>query len=310
MEIYLYHNLPKEDGWIFSGPKCEFCGYTACKRSYCKFNFLKNMKIKEIKIKLKIDRPIILLINFKKYEHMFSIFYQPYSDNTDPRIYLKEEITIYDCFEIFSKRKKLKEEKDYICQQCNKKVIPSQIKIPYISPKYLIISFNRIKKDFDDFFEKINNKKDETPIGYPIDNFDINQFFIGNNLSKNNNLYNLIAVILHIGTIKKGSHKIYIRKKEFWYEIKDQEFKKINLEEVISPNAYILIYEKKDDSIEFKVNNKEDENNTDNNININIINENNTNNDTNLGNDYYYSDFDEKIPLKKNHKKFGKMKEI
>ena len=45
-------------------------------------------------------------------------------------------------------------------------------------------------------------------------------------------------------------------------------------------------------------------------MNINIINENNINNDTNLGNDYYYSDFDEKIPLKKNHKKFGKMKDI
>ena len=108
LEIYLYHNLLKEDGWIFSGPKYEFYGYTACKKSCCKCNFSRDMKIKEIKIKLKIDRPIILLINFKKYEHMFSIFYQPYCDKTDQRIYLKEEITIYDCFEIFSKRKKLK----------------------------------------------------------------------------------------------------------------------------------------------------------------------------------------------------------
>ena len=308
LEIYIYHNLPKEDGWIFSGPRCEFCGYTACQKSFCKFNFLKNMKIKEIKGKFKIDREIILLINFKKYEHMFSIFYQPYYDKTDPKMYLKEEITIYDCFEIFSKRKKLNEEKDYICQQCNKKVIPSQIKIPYISPKYLIIAFNRIKKDFDDYFEMINNKKDETPIGYPIDNFDINQYFIGNNLIKNNNLYNLIVVILHIGSIKKGNYKVYIRKKEIWYEIKNQEFKKINSDEVINPNAYILIYEKKDNSIDFKFNNEEEENNIDN--NINIIKENNINNQ-NLENDDYYLGFDENIPLKRdNIKKFGKMKDI
>ena len=179
LEIYIYHNLPKEDGWIFSGPRCEFCGYTACQKSFCKMEFIKNMKIQEIKRKLKIERPIILLINFKKYEHMFSIFYQPITDKTDPRLFLRDEITIYDCFEIFSKSKKLKNEKNYICIQCNKKVIPSQIKIPYISPKYLIISFNRIQKDFEDFFEMINSKKDETPIGYPIDNFDVSQYFFG-----------------------------------------------------------------------------------------------------------------------------------
>ena len=305
LEIYIYHNLPKEDGWIFSGSRCEFCGYTACQKSFCKLEFMKSMKIREIKRKLKIERPIILLINFKKYEHMFSIFYQPIIDKTDPRMFLRDEITIYDCFEIFSKNKKLKNEKNYICIQCNKKVIPSQIKIPYISPKYLIISFNRIQKDFEDFFEMINSIKDETPIGYPIDNFDVSQYFFGNDNFNNNNIYNLLAVILHFGDIKKAKYKTYVRKKEIWYEIKDQEFKKISRDEVINPHAYILIYEKQGDLIGLKENFEEDINNID--IDLDEL---NIKNDINNENKEYFQEYDENVPLQKNIKKFGKMKDI
>ena len=304
LKIYIYHNLPKEDGWIFSGPRCEFCGYTACQKNFCKMDLIKNMKIQEIKKKLKIDRPIILLIDFKNYEHMFSIFYQPIIDKTDPRMYLKEEINIYDCFEIFSKSKKLKNEKNYICEQCNKKVIPSQIKFPYISPKYLIISFNRIKKEFEDFFEKINSKKDETPIGYPIDNLDISQYFISDDNSNNQNLYNLIVVILHFGDIKKAKYKTYVRKRELWYEMKDKEYKKINSDEVISKNAYILIYEKKDNLIGLKEKFEEDKNNFD--INVNDLNIENTNDINNM----YNKEYDENFPLKKNRKIYGEMKDI
>ena len=245
---------------------------------------------------------------------MFSIFYQPLVDKTDPRLFLNEEISIYDCLEIFSKKKKLKEEKNYICPQCNKKVIPSQIKIPYISPQYFIVSFNRIEKDFDNLADYLNNKKNETPIWYPIDNFDLNPFFIGNNnLNNNKSLYNLIAVVLHIGDIKKGNYKTLIRKKQLWYEIKNQDIKQINSNEIINNNAYILIYEKKNYSFDLNKN-LEDEKNID--IDIDIDNNDITikneikNNNINYDNSQY---FDENIPLKKgkkNKKIFGEMKDI
>ena len=191
-----------------------------------------------------------------------------------------------------------------MCEQCNKKVIPSQIKFPYISPKYLIISFNRIKKEFEDFFEKINSKKDETPIGYPIDNLDISQYFISDDNSNNQNLYNLIVVILHFGDIKKAKYKTYVRKRELWYEMKDKEYKKINSDEVISKNAYILIYEKKDNLIGLKEKFEEDKNNFD--INVNDLNIENTNDINNM----YNKEYDENFPLKKNRKIYGEMKDI
>ena len=298
LEIYFYHNLPKNNGWIFSGPRCEFCEYTSTQTSFCKFDFTDNIKLKEIKKKYIIERPIILMVNFKQYEHMFKLFYEPLKDNNDPRIYLKEEVTIYDCFDIYSKRKKLNSEKEYICPQCNKDVIPYQIKEPYLSPKYLIISFNRIQKRFDDLMDLINNKKDKTPIGYPIDDLDLNPYF---NNGSNNNIYALNSVILHIGEIKNAHYKTFIRKKDIWYGIDEKDIRQININEIINPDAYILIYEKKDNCIDLESNEKENESNIDANIDINS---NNINNNE-LGEDYNNNCgnfFDENNPLKRGNK--------
>ena len=44
LEIYFYHNLPKEDGWIFSGPRCEFVDIRLVKRLFVNLNFIKTQK--------------------------------------------------------------------------------------------------------------------------------------------------------------------------------------------------------------------------------------------------------------------------
>ena len=43
MEIYIYHNLPKNSSWIFSGTNCEFCGYSS-KTKFCKLDVSQNDK--------------------------------------------------------------------------------------------------------------------------------------------------------------------------------------------------------------------------------------------------------------------------
>ena len=69
-----------------------------------------------------------------------------------------------------------------------------------------------------------------------------------------------------------------------------------------------MIYEKKDDLIGLKEKFEEDINNID--FNFNEL---NIKNDINNGNDFnkeYFQEYDENVPLKKNFKKFGKMKDI
>ena len=43
-EIYIYHNLAKNSGWIFSGSIGEFCGYSSSKKKFCKLDISQSVK--------------------------------------------------------------------------------------------------------------------------------------------------------------------------------------------------------------------------------------------------------------------------
>jgi ubiquitin C-terminal hydrolase len=254
-DIYIYHNIVKDDGWIFSGTPCEFCGFTSTKKKCCKLNYTKNIKLKEIIQNLKTQRPLFLLVDFQKYEYMFKSFYRPFIDENDPHMCLTQDITIYDCLEIYSQEKKLTGEKNFICSKCNRSVTPLQSVFPYSSPKYLILGIQRIKKKFEDLTEMINNKKDDRLVGYPLEDFDVTSYFINDTILNKDNpnkksIYNLKSIILHCGTIKKSNYKTIVKNKNNWYEIEDNDIKQIEINEVINQNAYVLIYEKIDKSNE------------------------------------------------------------
>ena len=217
-------------------------------------------------------RPLFLLVNFNKYEHMFKNFYNLYIDENDPQMSLSQDITIYDCFEIYSNEKKLIAEKNFICSRCGRNITPMQMKCPYIPPKYLILGLKRIKKNFEDLTEMINNTKDDRMVGYPLENFDVSEYFV--NKSKKY-CYNLKSVVLHVGSIKKCKYKALVKNNENWYEIDDEKIKEIDINNVINKNAYILFYEKVDIDDNNEDNNKNSEN-IENSDNINDLkNENN-----------------------------------
>ena len=300
-DIYIYHNIPKNDGWIFSGTQCEFCGYTATKKNCCKLKYDINTKLKEIIQNLKTQRPLFLLIDFQKYEYMFKNFYHPFIDEKDPHMCLTQDITIYDCFEIYSQEKKLTGEKNFICTKCNRNVTPLQNAYPYSSPKYLILGIQRIKKKFEDLTEMINNTKDDRLVGYPLENFDVTSYFINDTILNKDNqnkksIYNLKSVILHCGTIKKSSYKTIVKNKNNWYEIEDNEIKQIDENNVINQNAYILIYEKID-----KINENEEKDNN-NKEKVEIKNLDNKNYDSDINFESDNKNNEKKIYLKKEKK--------
>ena len=300
-DIYIYHNIPKNDGWIFSGTPCEFCGYTSSKKNCCKLNFDTNTKLKEIIQTFKTQRPLFLLIDFKKYEYMFKSFYHPFIDEKDPHMCLTQDITIYDCLEIYSQEKKLTGEKNFICSKCSRNVTPIQTIYPFSSPKYLILGIQRIKKKFEDLTEMINNTKDERIVGYPLEDFDVTSYFINDTiLNKDNNkrsIYNLKSIILHCGTIKKSSYKTIVKNKDNWYEIEDNDIKQINVNNIINQNAYILIYEKVDKSNE----DDKDKNNKNNKEDNKTLENKNYDSDINFDNDNI-NNSEKKIYLKKEKK--------
>ena len=118
---------------------------------------------------------------------------------------------------------------------------------------------------------------------------------------------------MHIGDIKNAQYKTLIKKKNIWYEIDEQEIKQINKNKDINPDAYILIYEKKEDSIYLKNLGEIEENidinisNNKNNLKLfkkNIINDNKNKEEY----DEVFADYsEENNPLKKDKNKKGRI---
>ena len=242
-ELYFYHNFEQSNSWFFSGPKCEFCGNSA-KGKYCKVMLPQSTQLKEITLMLKTMRPIFILVDFTKFKECFPQFYSRLADMSDPRLSFVVDVNIYDCFDIYQKEEKLKKEKEYECIKCRRKAEPLQQIELYRASKYLILNIKRFKKKFDDLMDMINNKKNETLVEFPLENLDLTSYFLGEN---DECVYDLIAIICHVGTIKSGHYFSIVKNEDNWYKIDDTEIVQLEKKgEVINKDALVLVYYRRD----------------------------------------------------------------
>ena len=240
-DVYFYHNLEKNDSWFFSGPPCDYC--KSSKGTFCKVALPPSTPLKELTLMQRTKRPIFMLVDFSKFKDNFSPFYSQMQDLSDPRMSLSEEITIYDCFDIFRKEEKMTKEKDYICPRCSRKIEPFRQMEPFKAPNYLILNIKRFKKKFDDLMDMINNKKNETFVEYPLNNLDLTTYFLGESDSV---VYDLCSIICHKGTIKQGHNYAIVKNKEEWYSIDDEEITKLETKDVVTRDAFVLMYKRRE----------------------------------------------------------------
>ena len=111
-------------------------------------------------------------------------------------------------------------------------------------PKYLIISFKRFSN---------NNKKDNSPITFPIDNLDLSDYT--HTYNKYKSKYNLISVGCHRGNTNFGHYYALTRKsKSIWFLYNDSSISKItDIQKAINSaisDPYYLIYKKYNDTID------------------------------------------------------------
>ena len=187
------------------------------------------------------------------YSYIVSLFYGQISSNIyslskkklsttyEPQCYLtlpipenKEEISIYDCLDLYTSYEKLEGEnkwydekqKEYI--ECYK-----QIKF-WKCPDNLIVVFKRF-----------NNRghKNEAHIQFPIQKLDLSRYSIGYGTHKN--IYHLKAISNHIGGLNSGHYFAYCKHTDKkWYEFNDTQVSEIDKKILVSARAYCLFYEK------------------------------------------------------------------
>ena len=161
----------------------------------------------------------------------------------------KHSISIYDCFNSFRNEELLSLENTIHCSQCKtNEQIYKKLDI-FKPPLYLIIQIKRFRYQkssslFD--FSNINQSKNDTLVDFPLDNLDLRDYVVDRD-HKAEALYDLVAVAQHVGQLNAGHYTSICRVTgNKWYKFNDDKVKEVSKKEVVSNEAYILFYKKKD----------------------------------------------------------------
>lgn len=168
----------------------------------------------------------------------------------------KNSISIYDCFNSFRTEELLSLENTIHCSNCKtNEQIFKKLDI-FKPPLYLIIQIKRFRYQnssslFD--FSNINQSKNDTLVEFPLDNLDLRDYVVDKE-HKAEAIYDLVAVAQHVGQLNAGHYTSICRVTgNKWYKFNDDKVKEVSKKEVVSNEAYILFYKKKD-KIEEKTN--------------------------------------------------------
>ena len=168
----------------------------------------------------------------------------------------KNSISIYDCFNSFRTEELLSLENTIHCSTCKtNEQIFKKLDI-FKPPLYLIIQIKRFRYQnssslFD--FSNINQSKNDTLVDFPLDNLDLRDYVVDKE-HKAEAIYDLVAVAQHVGQLNAGHYTSICRVTgNKWYKFNDDKVKEVSKKEVVSNEAYILFYKKKD-KIEEKTN--------------------------------------------------------
>ena len=122
--------------------------------------------------------------------------------------------------------------------ECNGRKFKKEIIFKSLAP-VLIIYLKR----FTD--ENGNMRKIETKINFPINDFDLKMYCPDLMHDHSNMIYDLIAVSNHFGSVSVGHYTTYARinPDSPWYRFNDDKVTLVsNLDDIVSRDAYILIY--------------------------------------------------------------------
>ena len=142
---------------------------------------------------------------------------------------------IYDCFNQYFRPEELTEDNLWDCPTCKDK--RPAVKFPQLTrlPKIFICQLNR----FSNY-----NTKNNCFVKYPYE-MDLGQYVLS---PQGSTQYRLFGVVCHTGSLDKGHYSSYVLKNggQWWY-IDDTQSRPVQFAtELISPNAYMLFFERID----------------------------------------------------------------
>lgn len=144
-------------------------------------------------------------------------------------------VSIQKCFQAFSMPETLDKHNSWYCPYCKTHVQATKRLEIYRVPPILVIHLKRFK------IHSYMREKNNFPIEFPKENFDISDFVIGEKPP----LYDLFAVSNHFGTLLGGHYTatVYNTSKGRWYECNDSQISETS--NISDTASYVLFYKAK-----------------------------------------------------------------
>lgn len=145
--------------------------------------------------------------------------------------------TLSDALENFTMDETLDSDNKVTCTRCKaKRVVTKGLRLA-TAPTMLVINYKRFSYDLYGRASRISKN-----VSFPL------RLVIKDFMSKANRgrppPYSLVAVLVHKGrSCDRGHYIAYVRKGQDWYLANDEAVTKVDVSEVLSAQAYVLVYE-------------------------------------------------------------------
>ena len=145
--------------------------------------------------------------------------------------------TLERAFEKFTEDETLTDDNVVTCSRCKaKRIVTKGLRLA-TAPTMLVVNFKRFLYDNSGRLSRLSKH-----VRFPL------QLEIGEYMSRANRgkplPYTLVAVLVHRGrSCDCGHYFAYVRKGNDWYLTNDAEVTRVNVEEVLASQAYVMVYE-------------------------------------------------------------------
>ena len=154
-----------------------------------------------------------------------------YNDDDEP------DFNLIDLLENFNQKEKLTEENKWYCPKCKMHQLAEKKMEIFTCPEILILHLKRFK----------NNSKLGNKVNFPIEGLDMGKYLTYNEIETSDNIYDLFAVANHFGGLHGGHYTAYCKNyiENKWYEFNDSHVSETEENNIVSNNAYVLFYKKR-----------------------------------------------------------------
>tara|TARA_B110000971_G_scaffold220808_1_gene265574 strand:+ start:1263 stop:2315 length:1053 start_codon:yes stop_codon:yes gene_type:complete len=144
--------------------------------------------------------------------------------------------TLLDCFDLYVEDELLENENAWFNENTNTKESVKRGVVFWSLPTIMTIDIKRVNA---------MNQKIKTLVSYPLDNLNLSKFVKG--YASDSSVYELFGICNHSGTPEHGHYYAFVKScNSKWYLFNDHAVSEVrNPSELITENAYFLIYRKK-----------------------------------------------------------------